>query len=137
MQKKVIIDSGPLVALFNKSDTYFVKAFEFIKKFSGELLSTLAVVTEVFYLLDFSVAAQLSFLKWIQDGGITIVDVQKEDMSRIIELVEKYKDLPVDFADATLVSICERFEIYTIATFDSDFYVYRMKNNKHFTNVFT
>ena len=135
MQKKVIIDSGPLIALFNKSDQYFLKSFQFINKFDGELLSNISVMTEVIYLLDFDVNAQMSFLNWVKDGGITIVDLLHKDIERIVELFEKYKDLPIDFADASLISICERLRIYDIATFDSDFYIYRMKKKKYFNNV--
>lgn len=136
MQKKVIIDSGPLIALFNKNDKYHNHAINFIKKFKGQFFTNLSVITEVFYLLDYSIEDQLNFIKWIKDGALTIINLIHADYDRIIELIEKFSDLPIDFADASLISISERLRIYEVATIDSDFYIYRTKNKKYFTNVF-
>jgi uncharacterized protein len=136
MQKKVIIDSGPLVALFNKDDSYHNQSIDFIKNFRGQLFTNLAVITEVFYLLDYSVRDQLNFIKWIAKGAVTIIDLIQSDYERLIELIEKYSDLPIDLADASLMTISERLKIYDVATIDSEFYIYRMKNKKFFTNVF-
>ena len=136
MQKKVIIDSGPLVAIFNKDDSYHKQAIVFFKNFNGKLFTNLSVITEVFYLLDYSVRDQLNFIKWIKDGAVTIIDLIQHDYERLVELIDKYSDLPIDLADASLISISERLKIYDVATIDSEFYIYRMKNKKFFTNVF-
>jgi uncharacterized protein len=136
MPERVIIDSGPLIALFDKDDYYHQKAIEFIKKFKGELLSNYAVITEVSHLLDFSVTVQIDFLQWIFDGGITIEHITSDDLVRIIELTEKHSDLPMDFADASLVVLCERMKIRDVASVDSDFGIYRTREKKAFKNVF-
>ena len=49
--------------------------------------------------------------------------------------MEKYEDLPADFADASLLALCERRGIETIASFDKDFDVYRTKGRKRLRNV--
>ncbi len=70
MPKRTVIDSGPLIALFDKDDKYHKNALEFIKKLKGELISNYAVITEVSHLLDYSVRVQVDFLRWVFDGGI-------------------------------------------------------------------
>jgi predicted nucleic acid-binding protein len=134
--EKVIIDSGPLIALFDKDDHYHHKAIEFIKNFKGQLLSNYAVITEVSHLLDFSVTVQIDFLQWIFDGSIKIEDITTNDLLRIIELTGKYSDLPMDFADASLVVLCERIKIREVASVESDFGIYRTREKKTFKNVF-
>ncbi|MCP4757419.1 MAG: type II toxin-antitoxin system VapC family toxin [Proteobacteria bacterium] len=136
MKSKSLIDSGPLFALFDKDDKYHKRALRFLKQYDGEFYSTLAVVTEVCYLLDFSTQAQIHFLTWIRDGAVSIVDLDLKDLSRIIQLTEKYSDLPMDFADSTLVAIGERLDIFNIASIDSDFYIYRSSRKQAFMNIF-
>jgi uncharacterized protein len=136
MPNTVLIDSGGLIALFYNSDHYHLKAVEFIKINRAKLITSLAVITEVCYLLDFSIEAQLDFLTWVKKGAIKIENLLIDDLDRLIESSRKYSDLPMDFADATLVVLGERFNIKHIATIDSDFYVYRFKNKQSFENVF-
>lgn len=136
MQNDVLIDSGPLVALFDKSDRYHDKAMQYIRNFEGRLITSLAVITEVCYLLDFNINAQLDFLSWINDGAVQIADHQPVDLNHIIEFTRKYADLPMDFADSTLVALGERLNIDKVATVDSDFYIYRSSKKKPFTNTF-
>lgn len=136
MLKKAIIDSGPIIALFDKDDKYHKEAINFVENFRGELFSTYAVVTEVTHLLDFSIQTQIDFIRWITEGGITIANLSIDDLLRIIELVNQYSDLPMDFADATLVVVCENEKIYNIVSIDKDFFVYRTRDKKHLKNIF-
>jgi len=137
VKRKVVIDSGPLIALFDKDDRYHERAREFIKNFRGELLTNYAVITEATHLLDFSVRAQTDLLQWILDGGISVMEILADDLDRVMEIMRKYSDLPGDFADATLIALCERFSIMEIASVDKDFTVYRLKNRQGFKNVFS
>lgn len=134
--KEIVIDSGPLIALFDSSDSYHNASIEFIKKNKDTLISTLAVITEVAYVLDFNVNAQLDFLQWVHLGGLQVINASNRDIGRIKELMEKYKDRPMDFADGSIVAICERMGISLIASVDTDFDIYRMKHNKKFQNLF-
>jgi predicted nucleic acid-binding protein len=136
MPKRVVVDSGPLIALFDRDDRYHEKATRFLKAFRGQLLSNIAVITEVTHLLDFSIKAQTDFIRWIANGAVTLVDVTNHDLYRIVELTEKYADLPMDFADASLVVICERLKIREVASIDKDFLVYRTSNKNPLRNVF-
>ena len=136
MPAKTLVDSGPLVALFDRGDQYHQQARQFLRAFSGELISTAPVLTEVSYLLDFSVQAQVDFLNWVCAGALTLVDLPLGDLRRIVELTRKYADLPMDFADASLIAIGERLDIRQVATIDSDFYVYRTRDKAAFQNIF-
>ena len=132
----VRVDSGPLVALFDASDQYHQDALRFIKAFKGELLTTLAVITEVCHLLDFRVSVQIDCIRWVRAGAVRLVDLIPADLDRIIELTEQCADLPMDFADASLVAVSERLDIRRVATVDRDFYVHRVKGKDAFRNVF-
>ncbi len=136
MPRKAVIDSGPIIALFDKDDKYHKEAINFVENFRGELFSTYAVVTEVTHLLDFSIQTQIDFIQWVAEGGIKITNLSIDDLYRIIELVNQYSDLPMDFADATLVVVCENQKIYNIVSIDKDFFVYRTHDKKQLKNIF-
>ena len=130
---KILIDSGPLIALFDRSDKYHSASIAFIKKNKSELITTIASITETLHLLDFSRDAQIDFLGWINAGAVTIKNITSDDFSRIKELTAKYSDLPMDFADACLVLLGEKLNVGSIATIDRDFDIYRLNGKKTFT----
>lgn len=136
MPATVVVDSGPLVALFDKDDRFHADALRFIQRWKGRAVSNLAVVTEVFYLLDFSRQAQLDFWKWVRNGALVLIEPEAADWDRMLELLQKYADRPMDFTDATLVALCERLGTRDVASVDSDFTVYRYRNRQHFRNLF-
>ncbi len=135
--KKIIIDSGPLIALFDSSDIFHHQSVEFVKANKYPLITTIASITEVLHLLDFNRNAQIDFLEWISRGGVEIYKIQNEDFDRLKQLTEKYRDLPMDFADSCLVYLAEQLSINTIATIDRDFTIYRIKGRKKFKVVFS
>ena len=133
--KKILIDSGPLIALFDASDRFHIASVEFIKTNKYPLITTLASITETLHILDFNRNAQIDFLEWVSRGGVEIHNIQNSDFHRLKELTEKYRDLPMDFADSCLVYLAEQLDISTIATIDRDFTVYRIKGRKKFKMV--
>ena len=133
--KKILIDSGPLIALFDRNDKYHLASIKFIKDNNSELVTTLASVTETLHLLDFNRNAQIDFLGWVNAGAVTLEPISSDDLQRIKELTIKYSDLPMDFADACLVLLGEKLDISTVATIDRDFDVYRLKGKKPFTTL--
>lgn len=134
--QSTLVDAGPLIALFDKSDSYHTRAVSFLKQSQGFLITTWPVITEVSHMLDFSTKTQINFLKWINRGGLQIFDLEFYHLIRMIELSEKFTDVPMDLADATLIVASEAKGISKIASIDSDFYVYRDIRNKYLTNVF-
>ncbi len=131
--KKILIDSGPLIALFDRSDKYHLASAEFIKENRSELITTLASITEASHLLDFSRNAQIDFLSWIDAGAVTVDPIITDDFQRIRELIVKYSDLPMDFADACLVFLGEKMNVSKVATIDRDFDIYKLKGKRSFT----
>ena len=87
--KKILIDSGPLIALFDASDKYHEKAVRFIKHNKLSLISTIASVTETLHLLDFNRDAQIDFLEWIHKGAVEIHPIENSDFGRIKVLTER------------------------------------------------
>jgi len=132
---KILIDSGPLIALFDSSDKYHQKTVLFIKESNSSLITTIASITETLHLLDFNRNAQLDFIEWIMRGGVEIEDISNSDFRRIRELTEKYRDLPMDFADSCLVYLAEKLGIHTIATIDRDFSIYRIQGETAFKTI--
>lgn len=135
MKRRIAVDSGPLVALFDKSDFDHRRAVEFFARTQFEGLVTPAVVGEVAHLLSFHHLALLDFLKWLERGALSVIEVQS-DLERIIELIEKYSDLPMDYSDATVVAACERLGIKEVISFDSDFFIYRLHGRLILRNPF-
>ena len=133
--QNILIDTGPIIAIFNKNDKYHEKIKNFLKNYQGKLTSTWLVVTEVSHMLDFNIQTQIDFLTWIKLGGLTIEDIEKEDLNRIIELSRKYSDVPMDLSDASLVVLSEKINLKKIITIDSDYYIYRTKSKKMLKNI--
>jgi len=134
--KSILIDAGPLIALFDRSDKFHLKSIAFMSEFNGTLWTTWPVVTEVSHMLDFNIKAQQNFLTWIFRGGLQLFDLNSKHIHRIIELTKKFDDVPMDLADASLVVASENTKFTEIASIDSDFYIYRDIRNKYLTNVF-
>jgi predicted nucleic acid-binding protein len=133
--KKILIDSGPLIALFDRNDKYHSASVEFIKNNTSVLVTTLASVTETLHLLDFNRNAQIDFLGWINAGAVILEPITSNDLQSIKQLIIKYSDLPMDFADACLVFLAKKLNITTIATIDRDFDIYRLKGKRTFTTL--
>ena len=130
--KKILIDSGPLIALFDASDRYHQESINFIKSNKYPLVTTLASITETLHLLDFNRNAQIDFIEWVHKGAVEIHNIENSDFGRLKELTDKYRDLPMDFADSCLVYLAEKLNLNTIATIDRDFTIYRIQGRRKF-----
>jgi predicted nucleic acid-binding protein len=131
----IIVDAGPLIALFDRDDRYHGRAVEFVANCRSSLLTNLPVLTEATFLLQFSVQAQRDLLLWVHQS-LEVDQDTAGDLPRIAALMEKYRDMPADFADASLVALAERQNLSRVASVDSDFSVYRSLGKRAFTNVF-
>jgi predicted nucleic acid-binding protein len=132
----ILIDAGPLIALFDASEKNHRQIKAFLKDNPYRYISTLAVLTEVSHMLDFSIAAQKNFYEWVMCKGVILSDINQNDMPRLVELTGKYADLPMDFADGTLVITAEKTGIREIISFDKDFDIYRLPGKERIRNVF-
>ena len=136
MLNSILIDAGPLIALFDSSERHHRKIRSFLKENPYRYVSTLAVFTEVSHMLDFHRGAQHDFYEWVMCKGVIIGDINQNDMPRLLELTDKYADIPMDFAYATLVITAEKTGIREIISLDKDFDIYRLPGKEHIHNIF-
>jgi len=127
----VLIDTGPWVALIDRSEKAHVSCANWFHSFSGKLYSTEPVLTEVLYLLNFSIKAQKTALDFVLRGIINLVPSDTQSLKTVRVLMNKYSDLPMDFADASLVCLASDSGILDIFTLDrKDFSIYRTADNQ-------
>ena len=125
-----ILDTGPWVALIDRSESKHSICVQWLKNYSGRLYSTEAVLTEVLYLLNFSVKAQSAAIDFVLKSVVEIIPSSVASLKKAKDLIKKYSDLPMDYADATLVCLAIDTGIRDIITFDEkDFNIYRVGQN--------
>ena len=133
--RKIIADSGPLIALFDPSDKSGVVVERFLRDFKGGLVSTWPVLTEVCHMLGFSVDRQGDFLEGGQRGAVEIRELPGNAVETIIRATKTYRNVPMDLADASLLVLATATKLREILTFDSDFDIYRLPDRSRLLNV--
>lgn len=122
----ILVDAGPLVALADRTDSHHAACVVALQRMTGPLATVWPALTEAIYLVQRWPRAQAEILTLVETGALRLLPVGREDMPRVRALMEKYRDLPMDLADAVLVRVAERERVRTIFTVDRrDFSVYR------------
>lgn len=126
----ILVDSGPLIAAAISDDRDHrrcVDMFAALHLNSEKLLVPQTVVAEVAYVIQKQGGTdqELLFLRAFADGDLALVDLVREDLARITELVDTYRDFPLGTTDASVIAIAERLHVTEIATLD----------HRHFPNV--
>lgn len=137
--KRILLDTGPLAALFNRADRAHGRAKAWFESSTALMVTTEAVVTQLSYLLEDNTALQTVALLWVEQarrhGRLQIHPV--EDHAVLALLLERYDDLPCDYADATLIALANSLDIREVATLDQrDFSIYRLNRNHSFKLIF-
>jgi predicted nucleic acid-binding protein len=97
------------------------------------VVSTEAVLTEATHLLAGVQGGRAACVDFFLSGGALLVPSSQASLQRVRRLLDKYADLPMDFADATLVALAEELDCVSVFTTDrTDFSVYRLKGRKSF-----
>ena len=131
--RSMLFDTGVFVALLDKSEKNHERCVAFLKEFKGKLFTTEPVLTETIYLLGPSMKAQRVCIDLILKGGAILVPQSMGSLSRASALMAKYQDIPMDFADATLVSLAEEIDVVEILTLDHrGFGTYRIRGKTTF-----
>ena len=123
-----LTDTGPLVALLNRNDPNHSTCIGTAKVLpSGPLVTTWPCFTEAMYLLHRAggYAGQEALWRLVESGRLVLHGPGAAELGRMAELMGKYRDLPMDFADASVVAAAERLGTRQVFTLDRDFYVYR------------
>jgi uncharacterized protein len=120
------------VALLNAKDPHHAACRDAFQRLREPLVTTWPVLTEAFYLLDFSARAQDALWEMLARRAFSIEPLD-EVHDRMRELMRKYSDLPMDLADASVVAVAERRRLERVFTIDvTDFGIYRPKHRKRF-----
>lgn len=132
--RAVLVDTGPIVALLDRSDAEHAAVTTALESLRDPLVTVWPVVVEAMYLLAFSWRAQKALWEILETGTIRLLGLDAADLPRMKQLMEKYRDRPMDLADAALVCAAEREGLRRILTLDrTDFTVYRMARKGRFT----
>jgi len=130
----VLVDAGPLIALLDRSDAHHDKVVTALRKIQDPLVSVWPVLVEAMYLLSFSWQAQKALWEIFETGTVQLLPLGSDDIPQMKALMEKYRDLPMDLADAALVRVAEREGLRRVLTLDQkDFNVYRLPRKGRFT----
>ena len=135
----ILVDTGFLVALAARRDRKHAAAVAALTAVREPMITTWPVLTETCHLLGSRVgpASSLALLRSVHDGAFQVFALEASHLPRVSELIEKYRDLPMDLADASLVVLAEAVGTGRILSTDErDFRTYRWKNRKPFKNLF-
>jgi len=138
--RRILVDSGILLSYYQQREPLNQAVVAFFDQTAAQLISSPICIAEVLWLLGDPgdprvLAAQNHLLGAVSRGGIEAINLLPEDYARIIELNERYADLPGDFADLTLVALSERLDVKEILSLDGDFDVYRRFRREPFKRV--
>jgi hypothetical protein len=104
-----------------------------LENWTGPVVTTEAVLTETLYLVGPQWRAQKACLEFVLRGAFHLVPLSAKSLQRVAVLMERYRNVPMDFADATLVVLGEELETNWIFTLDRrGFSTYRMNRNRAF-----
>jgi hypothetical protein len=122
------------VALIHADDRHHASCRDALEQIREPLATVWPVITEAMYLLDFSSDAQDALWRLLERDAVKILPLDAGDVPRMRELMRKFRDLPMDLADAALVRAAERERISRVFTIDRrDFEVYRPRGIRRFT----
>jgi predicted nucleic acid-binding protein len=123
-----------MVALIHADDRHHATCREALERIREPLATVWPAITEAMYLLGFSSSAQDALWRLLERGALKILPLDATDAPRMRELMRKYRDLPMDLADAALVRVAEREKVSRVFTIDRrDFEVYRPRGIRRFT----
>lgn len=125
-----LADAGGLIALLNSKDSHHVACVEAVAQMHGRLLTTPYAFGEAMHLLarELGWAGQAGLWQLTSVGALEVASQGVTERMR--QLMEHYRDLPMDLADASLLTMAEVRNLTSILSFDSDFRVYRLRDGK-------
>ncbi|PNW38207.1 UNVERIFIED_CONTAM: twitching motility protein PilT [Euhalothece sp. KZN 001] len=129
--KRVIVDTGPIVAILSASDHHHQICVETLKEITPPLITTWSVLTEVQYLLRRNPKALQGLFRSFEEGLFILEELSPEALPWLQMFLTQYQDITPQLADASLMYVAEKKEIKTIFTLDRrDFSIYRFRNKQ-------
>ena len=132
-----LLDTGPLVAYLDRTDKDHPAAVSCLDGFSGQLVTTSAVIAEAMYFVAGVRTGPALLAQFVAASGLKVFDFSgAPELGEAARRMEKYADLPMDYADATLVLLAEHLGVFDLLTLDRrGFTVFRSIRGKRFSLV--
>jgi uncharacterized protein len=128
MRSRILVDTGPLVALLNRRDRHHLWVKSQLRKMDSPLDTCEAVLSEACFLLQQVHGGPQAVLELVTAGLVTVPFSLQVEAKAIQRLMLRYADVPMALADACLVRLAEIHEPSRVFTLDSDFKIYRKRN---------
>lgn len=133
MAAESLIDTGAILALLDRTDRWHGICVDTFQRFRLPLVTSEAVLAELFHLVGDSRYEMETAWKFIRSGAVRLAAIEDSELPEIQTLMLRYWDCPMDFADATLVYLARREGLSTVFTVDyTDFNTYRIEGRKRF-----
>ena len=131
MHVRALADTGALLACLDRDDPWHGRCRDAFGHLRLPLSTSGAVLTELFHLLGDNPRDVEAAWAFIRSGAVTVLPISDPDLPDLDGLMRKYRDRPMDFADATLVHLAQRESFATVFTIDhDDFEAYRVGGRK-------
>lgn len=132
-----LCDAGPLVALIDSEDKNHQACVAVLPILSSPLLTTWPCLTEAMYLVGRHGGYRDQEKLWqlVEAGTVAVHSTSDAEQRRMRTLMQKYQNVPMDMADASIVAAAEALGLSQVFTTDTDFYVYRIGDKKPFEVV--
>jgi len=108
----ILVDTGPLVALFDPQDAQHARCREVLRTLQEPLFTTVAVLTEAFHMLSPGSYGADRLREFIRRDGLAVWFLDETSLQRALALMEQYADHPMDLADASLIVAAEALELF-------------------------
>ena len=133
MPANALIDTGAILALLDRNDRWHEHCVDAFRQLRLPLLTTEAVLTELFHLVGDSRKEMEAAWKFVRSGALFLGTIEDAELPQVRALMSRYWDRPMDFADATLVHLARRERLSVILTIDhADFATYRIEGKRRF-----
>jgi len=133
MDDNALIDTGAFLALLDRTDRWHAVCVETFSQLLLPLVTSEAVLTELFHLAGDSRHEMEAAWKFIRSGAIVMATIEDSELPHLHALMVRYADRPMDFADASLVYLAKREGLSTVFTVDhADFNTYRIDGRRRF-----
>jgi uncharacterized protein len=134
VRSRVIVDTGPLVALLNKNDTAHAWVVQILDTITPPMITCESVLAEATHLTRHVVGARAALIEMVGENFLSIGMALSDHHSALLAMVRRYSDVPMSLADACLVRLAEIYPQSQMLTLDSDFSIYR-KNGRQVIDV--
>ena len=116
-----------MIATFDPADSSHEACAATFSAISVDMVTTAPVLAEAFHILRHNTLGVRNLMNFVLDSGLVIYPLQRSVLELSFELMDRYANVPMDFADATLVAVAELYELRTVFTLDRrDFAIYRI-----------